>query len=59
MLPRHGLADLIAWAREPKRKPMIIRGARQVGKSTFVELLAKAMGLNCVTVNLERATGTC
>ena len=54
MLPRHGLADLIAWAREPKRKPMIIRGARQVGKSTFVELLAEAMGLNCVTVNLER-----
>ena len=54
MLPRHGLADLIAWAREPKRKPVIIRGARQVGKSTFVELLAKAMGLNCVTVNLER-----
>jgi uncharacterized protein len=54
MLFRHGLPDLLAWAREPKRKPVIIRGARQVGKSTFVELLAKAMKLNCVTINLER-----
>lgn len=54
MLPRHGLSDLLAWARLPKRKPMIIRGARQVGKSTFVDLLAEAMKLNCVTINLER-----
>jgi predicted AAA+ superfamily ATPase len=54
MLSRHGLPDLIAWARQPKRKPMILRGARQVGKTTCVELMAAEMGFNCVTVNLER-----
>lgn len=54
MLSRRILSDLIAWANSPKRKPLIIRGARQVGKSTLVALLAEAVGLNCVTINLER-----
>lgn len=54
MLSRHIMPYLMEWAQKPKRKPLIIRGARQVGKSTVVELLAKKMGLNCVTVNLER-----
>jgi predicted AAA+ superfamily ATPase len=54
MLPRHFLSDLISWAKSPNRKPLIIRGARQVGKSTIVKMLADALGLNCVTINLER-----
>lgn len=54
MLFRHSLSDLVAWARATERKPLIIRGARQVGKSTLVAMLAEAMGFNCVTVNLER-----
>jgi predicted AAA+ superfamily ATPase len=29
------LAELIAWKNSPQRKPLIIRGARQVGKTDF------------------------
>jgi uncharacterized protein len=54
MLTRHLLSDLIAWAKENKRKPLILRGARQVGKSTLVQMLAEAVGLDCVTANFER-----
>lgn len=32
--------DLVAWRREKKAKPLLIRGARQVGKSTAVRHLA-------------------
>lgn len=54
MLARQLLSELIAWAQEIKRKPLILRGARQVGKSTLVKMLAEAIGLDCVTVNFER-----
>lgn len=37
-----------------KRKPLIIRGARQVGKSTLVKLAARKLGMPLVEVNLER-----
>ena len=33
---------------------MVIRGARQVGKSTLVELLSASEGRDLSTVNLER-----
>jgi predicted AAA+ superfamily ATPase len=36
-----------------KRKPIIVRGARQVGKSTLVRHLAKAQGLNLIEVDFE------
>jgi hypothetical protein len=35
----------------------MVRGARQVGKSTLVWLLAKKLGLNLIEVNLERYPG--
>lgn len=37
---RRALQDLIQWAESPNRKPLLIRGARQVGKSTLVRMLA-------------------
>lgn len=57
MLTRYILKDLIAWATSPQRKPLIIRGARQVGKSTVVHMLADAIGLDCVVLDLERMPG--
>lgn len=36
------------------RKPLIIRGARQVGKSTLVRQLAKKAALKLVEINFER-----
>lgn len=34
-------AELLAWQKSPSRKPLLIRGARQVGKSTAVRNFSK------------------
>lgn len=48
---------LISWAQGKKHKPLVIRGARQVGKSTLVRLFAQQAGLNLVELNFERNPG--
>ena len=53
-MDRHQVADLCSWVHAARRKPLIIRGARQVGKSTMVELFAEAEGRDLAVVNLER-----
>ncbi|MCY4042177.1 MAG: AAA family ATPase [Gammaproteobacteria bacterium] len=42
------------WLTMPNRKPLIIRGARQVGKSTLVRLFSERCGCPLAEVNLER-----
>jgi predicted AAA+ superfamily ATPase len=32
----HSYADLIAWKSSPRRKPLLLLGARQVGKTYLV-----------------------
>ena len=55
MLNRDGLGYLCEWKARAHRKPLIIRGARQVGKSYLVrELLATKEFLNIVEINFER-----
>ena len=51
---RHQLNDLRQWLDAPRRKPLVIRGARQVGKSTLVRLFCEAAGRPLVAVDLER-----
>jgi predicted AAA+ superfamily ATPase len=51
---RNHLKNLQLWYQEPNRKPLILRGARQVGKSTLVRDFAKSEGLILHEVNLER-----
>ncbi len=46
--------DLTEWYASPYRKPMIIRGARQVGKSSLVRQFASQKGLTLHEINLER-----
>ncbi len=46
--------NLGQWLTSPRRKPLIIRGARQVGKSTLVRMLAEGAGRRLIAVNLER-----
>ena len=41
MYHRNILPELNAWETAPNRKPLILRGARQVGKMTVVNLLLK------------------
>jgi uncharacterized protein len=51
---RQQLQFLYDWLHDKNRKPLIIRGARQVGKSTLVELFARKYKKNLLNVNLER-----
>lgn len=45
---------LSTWYQKQNRKPVVIRGARQVGKSTLVRSFAEGAGLTLAEVNLER-----
>ena len=42
------------WLARRRRKPLVLRGARQVGKTTVVRRFAAAAGLDLCEVNLER-----
>jgi predicted AAA+ superfamily ATPase len=53
-MQRQQLEFLHAWLHSKNRKPLIIRGARQVGKSTLVELFAEQSQQTLRNVNLER-----
>jgi uncharacterized protein len=46
--------ELERWLGERHRKPLVIRGARQVGKSTLVRHFAANCNLKLFEVNLER-----
>lgn len=46
--------DLSKWYLANDRKPLILRGARQVGKSTLVRLFAEKSGLDLIEINLEK-----
>ncbi len=50
---RQAYADLLAWKNEDGRKPLLIRGARQVGKTTLVRSFSKEFK-NYVELNLEK-----
>lgn len=54
MITRKSENDLKKWYSSPKRKPLVIRGARQVGKSTLVREFAKKNNLTLLEVNLEK-----
>ena len=44
---------LLAWRNDPKHKPLLVRGARQVGKSTAVRKLGETFKY-FVEINLEK-----
>ena len=48
---------LLLWKDRPTRKPLILRGARQVGKTHLVRELAKAAFEHFVEVNFEESAG--
>ena len=53
-MQRHQLQFLRDWLQKSNRKPLVIRGARQVGKSTLVELFAQQSQKTLRNLNLER-----
>ncbi len=54
LLKRKELSCLLDWSDRAGRKPLVIRGARQVGKSTLVRQFAEASGLALLELNFER-----
>lgn len=54
MMHRFSEAYLKKWLFKKRRKPLILRGARQVGKSTLVRRFAVQNKLNLREINLER-----
>ncbi len=53
MFVRKAIADLRQWAAEEHRKPLVLRGARQVGKSTLVTTFGQEFDV-FISLNLER-----
>jgi len=53
-MDRYGLDFLKKWGRKGDRKPLIIRGARQVGKSYLVREYARQTALDLLEVNFEK-----
>lgn len=54
LLKRQELSYLQEWSGRSNRKPLVIRGARQVGKSTLVHQFAEVRGLSLLELNFER-----
>ena len=53
MFERRIQNQLHEWAEKNNRKPLILRGARQVGKTTIVEQFGKEFD-NFLSLNLEK-----
>jgi len=51
---RNQLKTLNKWLAKQHRKPIVLRGARQVGKSTLVRLFSEQQNLPLAEINLER-----
>jgi len=54
---RLALDYLIKWKMRARRKPLVIRGARQVGKSYLVSMFAKQSFSDFIEINFEKDPG--
>ncbi len=54
MFKRDILGELKKWATKTNRKPLVMRGARQVGKTTAIEMFSKDFD-QYISLNLEKA----
>lgn len=53
MFQRNVITKLREWRNNPERKPLVLRGARQVGKTTLVNLFASEFK-EYIALNLEK-----
>jgi uncharacterized protein len=51
---RFASRELDAWLKSPNRKPLVLRGARQVGKTWLVRDFAARNNLKLIELNLEK-----
>lgn len=52
-MERIALKSLTTWLKSDYRKPLILRGARQVGKSTLVKIFSEKEKLDLIEFNFE------
>lgn len=52
-MDRDIVAELLAWKESPFRKPLVLRGVRQVGKTWALRELGRRAYKNCAYVTLE------
>jgi len=52
MIKRNIINDLSDWSKRQNRKPLVVRGARQVGKTTLVNEFGRNFEI-CLKLNLE------
>ena len=52
MINREVIKELISWKNKSERKPLILRGARQVGKTTVIHDFSSQFDV-FLTLNLE------
>lgn len=52
---REAMSALLRWKNDPRRKPLMLRGARQVGKTWLVREFARANFEHLLEINFERA----
>lgn len=53
-MKRHAEVELAGWFAAPDRRPLLLRGPRQIGKSTLVRQAAAIVGADLWEVNLAR-----
>lgn len=52
-IDRCEINSLISWYKNNGRKPLLLRGARQVGKTSLVRMFCKMQKLHLIEINLE------
>ena len=55
-MKRFGLQELVTWKSSPNRKPLIMRGARQVGKTWLMKKFGEQEYENIAYINFESDT---
>ncbi|MFR9603495.1 MAG: ATP-binding protein [Rikenellaceae bacterium] len=58
-MKRKIMSHLVAWKDKSDRKPLIVNGARQVGKSYVIEEFGRTNFKNVVTINFEIDSAVC
>ena len=54
MLNRESIKTLKIWYYKKPRKPLLIRGAHQVGKTTLVRMFAEMENIKLIEINCEK-----
>jgi len=56
-MERYAFKELSDWVTKSRRKPLLLRGARQVGKTWLVDELGKQKFRNYLKIDLEKSPG--